>query len=166
MSNYLSGVKGNTAAIKQKLIKHRQAGEKALAAQYKMTFEGFPDLEIVVASTQLPGIRRAQVESYGPMGTKSDQQGPVENGGEFTAQIFQTLKGKQLKTLREMVKNKTVIKSIDVALTPESTNLETIDGVKLEECWIAVDAVDLANDSVTEVLRIPITIYYVWSEPL
>lgn len=166
MSNYLAGVKGDSAFVKQKLIKHRQAGEKALAAQYRMAFEGFPDLEIAISNTQLPQMRRAHVESFGPLGTMSPQQGPLENAGEYTAQVYQTIKGKQLKALRQMVKNKTVIKSIIIAMTPESLSGADADGVKLEECWIAVDATDFANDSVTEVVRIPITIYYVWSESL
>lgn len=166
MANHLRDSAGNASTAKQLLIKHRQAGEKVLAAEYKVDFEGYPDLSIVVTNCQMPAYRRTMVETHGPLGTKSNQQGPIENAGEFPAQIAQTIKGKQLRLLRQLVRDKIYIKTITVAMTPESSNAEAVDGCVMEECWISIDALDFANDSVTEIVRVPLTINYNWSESI
>jgi hypothetical protein len=166
MANQLRDSAGNAAAVKDLLIKHRQAGEKVISAEFKATFEGYPELTLLITNCQMPAYRRALVEGFGPLGTKSNQQGPIENAGEFPAQLVQPIKGKTLTKLREMVRNKVYIPTITVAMTPESAGAKAVDGCVLEECWISIDAIDFANDSVTEITKLPLTINYTWSESL
>lgn len=162
----LRGQKGNPAYLKQQLMKHRQAGEKALACQFRVKFEGYPNLDILCAASQLPPLKRAMVEGYGPMGTQSNQQGPLENAGVATWQIHETITGDTLRTLRKIIKDGETIPSIRLEITPESAGGQAVGGVELLECSLETDSVDFANDSVTEVVKVPLTINYIWSEEL
>lgn len=162
----LRGQKGNPDVLKQRLIKYRQAGEKAVASQFEVDFEGYPDLGLKVTNVQYPAMKRALVEGYGPMGTQSNQQGALENYSTTTAQCVETISGDTLRTLRKMVREGITIDEIQIRQTPESAGGKTVGGVKLIECWIEVDSADFANDSVTEILKLPITIHSIWNDEL
>lgn len=162
----LRGQKGNPAYLKQQLMKHRQAGEKQLACQFRVKIEGYPDLDILCAAAQLPALKRVLVESNGPMGTQSNQQGPLENAGVATWQIHETIKGDTLRTLRKLIKNGETVPSVKLEMTPESAGGSVTGGIELLECWFETDSVDFANDSVTEVVKVPLTINYTWPEEL
>lgn len=162
----LRGQKGNPDVLKQRLIKFRQAGEKALASQFEVDIEGYPDLGIKVTNVQYPPLKRATVEGFGPMGTQSNQQGALENAGTCTAQIVETISGDSLRMLRKMVRDGVVIDAVQIRQTPESAGGKAVGGVELQDCWIECDSADFANDSVTEILKLPITFQFTWSEEL
>lgn len=162
----LRGQQGNPDVLKQRLIKWRQAGEKALASQFEVDVEGYPDLGLKFTNVQYPAMKRALVESFGPMGTQSNQQGALENYGTCTAQIVETITGDTLRTLRQLVRDGVVIDAIQIRQTPESAGGKAVGGVELQDCWIEVDSSDFANDSVTEILKLPITIHFTWQEEI
>ncbi len=160
------GSQGNANYLRTRLVEFRQSGEKAKASQFKVTFEGYPLLSLLATNVQIPPYKRVDIESYGPMGLRSNEPGVLENGGVATAMIAETIKGEVLKELRRMVRDKITIPSVDIGLTPESAGGAVVGGTRLLDAWIGCESADLANDSVTEILKLPININFIWCDDI
>lgn len=162
-----SNAKGNTSYVKQKFLKNIAAGEKLSGAEFDVAFDGYDDLSVLVRTTQIPALGRADVEDFGPNGLKFVQQGPLENSGQVTMMCVETIKGVTLKALTDMVLNKKYV-NITIKPTPESLGggVPAGTGWRLEHCLIRMDNVDLSTEDVTAIVKPNITITYNWKEPV
>jgi len=152
---------GEPKLMKAALLKALAAGERIPASQFKMTFDGESGMEYIVDATQIPPMKRHVMETFGHMGVKINQQGSFDNAGEITVTLSETLTGKALKFVRDAVLQKKYM-DITITITPETlAGAEAIE-VKLTACFIASDAIDLANESVTEYVKVPLTINFNW----
>lgn len=161
-----SNSKGNISFLKGKYKKNMAAGEKLSAAEFEMTVDGYPDLSVLVRSTQIPAIGRAEIEDFGPNGLKFVQQGPHENSGEITVTAVETIKGDVVAALYDIVINKKYI-HMNIHPTPESLAGGAPRGTawRLEDCKLRCDAIDMASEDVTALVKPSITITYNWKEP-
>lgn len=161
-----SNTKGNVGFLKKKYQKNMAAGEKLSAAEFDMTIDGYPNLSVLVRSTQIPSLGRAEIEDFGPNGLKFVQQGPLENSGEITVTCVETIKGDVVAALYDIVINKKYI-NLKIQPTPESTagGAPKVTAWRLEDCKLRCDAIDLATEDVTALVKPSITITYNWKEP-
>ncbi len=153
--------KGNRNFMREKFIKHRKVGERAIAAHFEMKIKGHPNLDVKIAATQLPGMERELIESFGSMGVGTNFQGNYKNTGEITVSIEETIKGDTLTELKEIVQDKAYV-NVEISMTPEELSGKASYTVKLLECSIACEAIDLANESVTELVKPSVTFRYNW----
>ncbi|MGF1905271.1 hypothetical protein [Aliivibrio salmonicida] len=158
-SKITPGVKGKPNFIRKKFMEHRAVGERLNASHYKMDVEGYPNLSVKIASTQLPGLERELIETYGPLGVQSNFQGNIKNAGEITTVIEETIKGETLKDLVKIILEKEYV-NISIATTPEDLEGKETHVCELLECSLTFDAVDLANESATEIVKPSVTIRY------
>lgn len=160
-----TNTKGDMSLLKKKFRQNIDAGEKLLGAEFEMIFDGNPDLAVLIRATQLPPNGRADVEDYGPMGLMFSQFGPLENKGEVTVSAVETIKGIVVPYLVKTVRNKTYV-NITIRPTPESLGGKPPKGmtVKLEHCKLRSDAIDMATEDVTAIVKPNMTITYNWSE--
>lgn len=158
--------RGNIGFLKKNYQKNMAAGEKLSSAEFEMTFDRYPNLSVLVRSTQIPSIGRAEVEDFGPQGLKFTQQGPYENSGEITVNVVETIKGDVLAAVYDMVINKKY-ENLTIKPTPESLAGGAPKGTawRLEDCKLRCDAIDLATEDVTSLVKPSITITYNWKEP-
>ena len=153
--------KGNTNFMREKFIKHRKVGERAIASHFEMKIAGHTNLDVKIAATQLPGMERELIESFGSMGVGTNFQGNYKNTGELTVQIEETISGDTLTELKKVVHDKEYL-DVEISMTPEELGGQASFTVKLLECSIACEAVDLANESVTELVKPSVTFRYNW----
>ena len=161
MASLTHNATGKRNFIRDKFIKHRQIGERANASHYEMKVKDYSALDLKIASTQLPEMARELIESFGSMGVASNFQGNLKNAGEITVTIEETIKGDTLAQLQKIVWEKIYVQ-VEINLTPEELAGSKSFGVKLLECSLACEAVDLANESVTELVKPSVTIRYNW----
>ncbi len=161
-----SNTKGNIGFLKGKYKKNMAAGEKLNSAEFEMTFDAYPDLSVLVRSTQIPAIGRAEIEDFGGMGLKFVQQGPYENSGEINVTAVETIKGDVVAAIYDMVINKKYI-NMNIKPTPESLAGGAPKGTawRLEDCKLRCDAIDMATEDVTSLVKPQMTITYNWKEP-
>lgn len=155
--------KGQRNFIREKFIAHRKVGERLNASHYEMIVDGYPNLTLKIAATQLPGLERVLIESFGAMGVESNHQGNIKNAGEVNTSIEETIKGDTLKDLNKIIYNKEYM-DITINVTPEEKAGEAIYTCELLECSLMYDNVDLANESVTELVKPAVTIRYNWAD--
>lgn len=160
-----SNTAGKMSLLKKKFRQNVDAGEKMLGAEFEMKFDGKDELTVLVRATQLPPNGRADVEDYGPMGLMFSQFGPLENKGEITVSCVETIKGIVVPYLVKTIRNKTYV-DITIRPTPESLDGKAPTGmtVTLEHCKLRSDAIDLATEDVTAIVKPNLTITYNWSE--
>lgn len=158
-----SNAAGDTNYLKQKLKKNVNAGEKWIGTEFEMSIEEYPDLTVLVRSTQLPAMGRSDVEDFGPMGLGFTQQGVLENKGEVACTAAETIKGDVVKAFRDIVKNKKMV-TVNLKATPESTSGTGADSHKfrLEYSKIRSDAIDLSTEDTAAIVKPSFTIQYNW----
>lgn len=153
--------KGNVGFLKSQYTKNKAAGEKAMAFEFQTKFLGYDDLTVLVRSAQLPAMGRSDVEDYGPLGLMFVQHGALENSGEVTVTVVETIKGVALKHIRDIVLNKKYV-DIEVSLTPESTG--GAPGAEqtrlLRDCKIRCDVVELSTEDTAAIVKPTMTIRY------
>nr|AKN37077.1 putative baseplate structural protein [Vibrio cyclitrophicus]AKN38214.1 hypothetical protein [Vibrio splendidus] len=154
-------VKGANNFMRQNFVKHRAVGGRLIASHYKMEIEGHSDLTFKISSTQLPSLERELIETYGPMGVQSNFQGNVKNAGEVTFVIEETINGDTLKALNKIILEKEYVQ-MRVMTTPEDKGGEATSTYEFLEVSLMYDAVDLANESVTEIVKPSVTARYNW----
>lgn len=161
-----SNTKGNIGFLKKNYQKNMAAGEKLSAAEFEMTIDGYPNLSVLVRSTQIPALGRAEIEDFGPMGLKFVQQGPYENSGEITVGAIETIKGDVLAALYDIVINKKYV-NLNIKPTPESLAGGAPKGTawRMEDSKLRCDAIDMSTEDVTALVKPQITITYNWKEP-
>lgn len=158
----VSNVNANIPLVKNSYKKLVSLGEGVKGDDFRMTFDGYADLEFLVQSTQLPELKREMIESRGPHGVMFNQQGNFKNAGDLTITFKEVVTGKAYEALVEIARNKTYLK-ITLALIsesqPESSQYTT---AVLEDAWIELDAVDLSVDDTTTLVKPSGTIHYNW----
>ncbi|CAH0543048.1 baseplate protein [Vibrio marisflavi] len=158
-----SNSKGDTNYLKQAFTKNLNAGEKLMGAEFDMTIEEYPDLSVLVRSTQFPAMGRADVEDFGPMGMGFIQNGPLENKGEIAVTLAETIKGDVLKAFRAILKDKKMV-TVNIKATPESTSGSGVESqtFRLEHVKIRSDAIDLSTEDTAAIVKPAMTLQYNW----
>jgi hypothetical protein len=158
----ISNVQQNVPLVKNSYKNLVSMGEGAKADDFRMTIEGYPDLEYLVQSTQLPALKREMIESKGPHGVMFNQQGNFMNAQDITIAFKEVISGKALEALRSWVTNKEYLQ-ITLALVSESQPESVYaNSVVLEDAWIEIDAVDLSVDDTTVLVKPSGTIHGNW----
>lgn len=137
-------------------------GEGTKSDDFKMTIEGYKDLEWLVQTTQLPELKREMIESYGPHGVKFNQTGKFLNAGDMTITFKEVINGTSYMALREMIREKKYLE-INLALISESMPTSvTPTTVRMSDCWLEIDAMDLSVEDGTTLVKPSGTIHYNW----
>lgn len=163
MSSLTTNAKGNMNAIKAKVLKQASLGEKLQTTHFRLRFREDSEIEFRVAATQIPEMMRHEIEGFGAMGTMSNQQGNLKNVGQFTVTIEEYLDAKAATFINKSILEK-IYYDIDLALTPEDTNLEPIAEWEMLKCYLNSEAVDVANEDITGTVKFALTITYNWVE--
>lgn len=155
--------KGDINYLHQKFNKNLAAGEKLKGYEFEMTIDQYPEISVLIRSTQIAAMGRADVEDFGPMGLKFVEHGALENSGEIAVTAVETLTGATLGMIRNIVKNKEYV-DINIKATPESTSGKTVDALKhrYEHCKIRSDVIDLATEDQAALVKPAMTIVYNW----
>ncbi|HEN20862.1 MAG TPA: hypothetical protein ENN86_02510 [Desulfobacteraceae bacterium] len=148
MSN-IAGVNENIGLVRKSYRKFVSLGEGATSDDFRMTVEGYPDLEFLIQASQLPPLAREPIEGFGPHGVQFTQQGRYKNIAEVPITFKEVLSGEVYKTVREWVLKKMYLK-ITLALLGESdpqSNPNTT--VVFEDTWIELEGVDVSVEDAT-----------------
>jgi len=161
MSN-IHDVKGNVPTIKKSYKRLLGLGEGVASDEFIMEFEGNADIRFLVQSSQLPALVRENIESYGPFGVQFNQQGRFKNAQDVPITFKETIKGHAYQFLRDLVKNK---RYITIKLTAAGESF--LDGnehtaVRMEDCWIELEGVDLSVEDGASLVRPSGTIHANW----
>lgn len=162
MSGHFNAV-GDVNFLKNNFTKNLQAGEKLTGFEFEMQIAQYPNVTVLVRSTQYPAMGRSQIEDFAPMGLKFVQQGAFENSGEIVVTAVETLSGEVLKTIRQIVKNKEYV-DITIRSTPESLGGNGAESAlfKLSHCAFRSDAIDLSTEDQAALVKPSINITYNW----
>ncbi len=154
---------GDVPFLKQQMLKNVNAGEKWVAAEFDMTIEEYPEVSVLVRSTQYPAMGRSDVEDFGPNGLGFTQQGVLENKGEIAVTFAETIRGNVLKMLRECVKDKKMV-TVNLKATPESLsgNSSVPHEMKLSFVKIRSDAIDVSTEDQAAIVKPSATFQYNW----
>ena len=160
-----SNTKGQPSFLKKRFLQNVGAGEKLGASEFEMTFDDYPNINVRVRNTQMPGERRTGQEDFGPMGLKFVQYGPRENSGELTVMCVETIKGDVLAFLTKVVRDKEYLK-MTIRPTPESLNGASPKGTtcRLEHCMLVSEPLDISTEDAAALVKPTITITYNWKE--
>ncbi|MEC6832962.1 baseplate protein [Photobacterium toruni] len=155
--------RGDTSFLKQKFNMNMAAGEKLAGHEFEMSIDQYPDVNILIRSTQLAAMGRSDVEDFGPMGLKFTQHGALENSGEIAVTCAETITGRALSMVRDVIKNKRYI-DINIRATPESLSGASPAALKqrLEHCKLRCDVVDLSTEDQAALVKPSLTIIYNW----
>lgn len=158
----ISNVQQNIPLVKNSYKNLVSMGEGVKGDDFRMTVEGYADLEYLVQATQLPALKREVVESKGPHGVMFNQQGNFMNAQDITITFKEVISGKALEALRDWVKEKKYLQ-VTLALISESQpESNAANSVVLEDAWIEIDAVDLSVDDTTTLIKPSGTIHGNW----
>lgn len=158
----LDTVQQNIPMVKNSYKNLVSMGEGAKADDFRMTIEGYDDLEYLVQATQLPAIKREMIESKGPHGVMFNQQGNFMNAQDITITFKEVISGRALEAIRDWVREKKYLQ-VTLALISESLpESEGSNSVVLEDAWIEIDAVDLSVDDTTVIVKPTGTIHGNW----
>ena len=163
MSSLQGTAKGNFNAVKNKVMEQLSLGDKVLASHFMLSVRERPDITLRVAATQIPEMMRHEIESYGHLGSGSNQQGNLKNTGQITVTVNEYMDGKASEFIYDTIKNKKYL-DLDLSITPEDTNLEPIASWEMLKCSINSEVVDVANEDISGTINFPLTITYNWIE--
>ena len=158
----ISNVNNNIANVNGSYKKLLALGEGTKGDDFRMTIEGYSDLEFLIQATQLPELKREMIETYGPHGVKFNQIGKFINAGDMTITFKEVIDGVAYQFLREMIKEKKYLE-INLALISESMP-DSVQGTtcKMSDAWIEIDALDLSVEDGTTLVKPSGTIHYNW----
>jgi len=149
----ISNVQQNIPLVKNSYKNLVSMGEGIKGDDFRMTVEGYADLEYLVQSTQLPALKREVIETKGPHGVMFNQQGNFMNAQDITITFKEVISGKALEALRDWVTEKKYLQ-VTLALISESQPESVYaNSVVLEDAWIEIDAVDLSVDDTTTLIK-------------
>lgn len=154
---------GRKGYLKKKYESNKAAGEKLGGTEFSMNFPEYPNISVLVRTTQIPMMQREDVEDYGPNGMKFSQYGPLTNSGEIQVQCVETITGEVCKMIVDVVANKKY-QDITLQAAAESLSGEAVSAHKFEmlDCKIACDQIDLSTEDVTVLVRPSLRITYNW----
>lgn len=164
MTGFVDSI-GNMPYLKAQFLKNVAAGERSSAAEFQLTIDEFPEISVRVRTAQFPAMGRADVEDFGPMGLGITQHGPLENKGEVSLTCIETMTGPVIGMMRDIIRNKKYV-TVKIQTTPESTMGVAVDDHKfrLLMCKLRSDAIDLATEDTTAIIKPTITVQYNWVE--
>lgn len=140
----ISGVSANVSLLRDTYKKMAALGEAVKGQDFRLSVEGYPDLEVLVQSAQTPPTKRELVETTGPFGVKCNQQGRFMNEVEMQITFKEVLSAAAYKALTNWVKNKQYLE-VNLQLVSESSSVPADDhNWTLEDCWIELDGGDLS----------------------
>jgi len=154
--------RANVSLVKRSYKNLLAMGEGINGADFRMIFEGYPDMEFLVQMTQLPGIKRETIESKGPHGVGFKQQGNVINSDDITVTFKEVVTGKAYEFLRDVVLNKKYLDIILSLVSETAPDGLPATSVMLEDCWIEIDGTDLSVEDGTTIVKPNGTIHYNW----
>ena len=157
--------KGDIAYLERRFTQNVNAGEKWMGAEFKMTIEEYPDLEVLIRTTQIGAMGRADAEDFGPMGLAIVQNGPLENKGEIAVTAVETITGTVLKMIREIVRDKKMV-TVRIESTPESTSGKGSEHLnfRYKHVKIRSDVIDLSTEDNVAIVKPPMTLMYNWMD--
>ncbi|MDC9590756.1 baseplate protein [Xenorhabdus sp. XENO-10] len=159
-----SNSRANKAFLRKRFNQSKAAGERLVGADYWMVIRGYEHLSILIRTTQLGEFTREDVEDYAPSGVKINQHGVFRNQGEFQFQCAETIEGDVLTAAKEWVLEKVYL-DIDIYLASESKNGEWGKPIRTYEMVkLYCDAVDMAAEDVTAIVRPSMRAVYNWQE--
>lgn len=158
-----TNTKGSRSFLKSNYTANKAKGEGLISAEFKMTFDGYENLTVLVRTAQMPEMTREDVEDYGPMGLKFNQHGPLRNSGEIQVQCLETISGDVMQFIKDRITAKDYI-DITMSATPESLagNVTDSTTVYMDDCKIYCDAIDMSTEDVTAFVRPSLRIVYNW----
>ena len=128
-------------------------GEVARAQDFLLTFAsgtGTSDstqnviIQYLVQSATIPAIKREVVETVGPFGVRSIQQGRFMNEIEMAITFKETVTGAGYAFLQTWTRDK-LYKEVTVSMVSESRSSSTeCPSWTVTECWIELDRADLS----------------------
>ena len=158
----ISDVQGNVPWVKSGYRKLLGLGEGVVSDEFIMTFEGNSNVRYLVQTTQVPELKRENIETYGPQGVQFRQQGRFHNAVDMPISFKETIHGYAYEWLRDLVANKKYI-TVNLQLAGESfTGGNTSGTLRLEDCWIEIDGVDLSVEDGTSLVRPTGTLHANW----
>ncbi len=145
----ISNVKQNVGLVRNSYRKFLALGEGATSDDFKMTIEGYPDLEFLIQATQIPPLEREVVEGYGPHGVQFNQQGRYKNYQEVPITFKEVISGKVYQALRAMVREKKYLKiSLGLICESDPQSKQHISWT-CEDAWITLEGADLSVEDNT-----------------
>lgn len=161
----ITGAQGNIDTFRQSYNKLVAKGEGLLGTDFKMTIENYPDITILVQSTQIPPFNREMVETYGPHGVRFLQQGNWNNAGEMPITFKEVIKGETYQMIRDWIVNKRYLK-VTLEMSPESLP-SGVPPLKftMHDCWLNIDGVDLSVEDRAAIVRPAGTLYANFIDP-
>jgi len=158
----IQNVQQNVPLVKNSYKKLLSMGEGAKGDDFRMTVEGYSDLEFLVQTTQMPAVKRELIESKGPHGVMFNQAGNFMNAQDITITFKEVITGKALECIRDWVKEKKYL-LVTLALISESLPESVYaNSVVLEDAWLEIDAIDLSVDDTTTLVKPSGTIHGNW----
>lgn len=155
-------VYGNVPVIKRGYKKLLGLGEGLVSDEFIMEFEGNSNVRFLVQSTQLPALMRENIESYGPQGVQFNQQGRFKNAQDISITFKETIKGHVYAYLRDLVTNKKYV-TIKLTAAGESfLNGNSFNAVRLEDCWIEMEAAEFSVEDGASLVRPSGTLHANW----
>lgn len=157
--------RGDVGFLKENFNRNLGAGEKLIGSEFWMDIHGHGELSVLIRSTQIPEIAREDVEDTGPMGLKFNQHGTLKNSGEITVTCVETLEGAVYAAVVNLVRHKKYV-DITIRATPESLSGVSSPSLirKLGHCKVYCEAVDLATEDTTALVKPSLRIVYNWVE--
>lgn len=158
----ITDVHGNIPTLKKGYKKLLGLGEGLVSDEFIMEFEGNENMRYLVQITQFPALAREIAETYGPQGVQFKQATRFKNAQDVPITFKETIKGHAYEFLRDLVANK---KYITIKLTAAGESF--LDGnphaaVRMEDCWIEIDGVDLSVEDGASLARPAGTIHANW----
>ena len=136
----------NVPLVKRSWSRFISLGEKAKADDFRMTFDGYPNLEFLVQTANMPPIKREMVEIVGPHGVQVQQQGKIINAHEVPVTFIETVSGIVLGTLRNWVKEKKYL-TVKIAPVSEAQPISVRwNTAVFEQTWIESDAIEFSTE--------------------
>jgi hypothetical protein len=137
--------KANIQKVKNKLKKTMALGESVKGSEFSVQIAGYPDLSLLISSTQMAPMQREGTERFVAFGAKVNEQGRFMNAQDITFTVEQVVSGASYRDLRKIIKNKEYV-DIVIGLEGESFETNPENTVKLESTWIELEGADVSHE--------------------
>lgn len=159
MAGQLNAI-GMKGLLKVNYTKNKLIGEKMMGFEFDMAVKGYPLWSVLVRAAQTPTMGRTLIEDFGPNALKFQQYGPLENSGEITVTVVESIAGVVIQDLRNIIANKEYV-DITLRATPESMGGVSGRGHEFElmDCMLRCDPIELSTED-QSLVKVAITIIY------
>lgn len=135
--------------VKMSYQKLLSFGEGATSDDFKMTIEGYPDMDILIQATQLPPVAREAIEGFGPHGVQFTQMGRYKNIAEVPITFKEVLSGYVYQMVRDWVLNKLYLTVILGLISESAIQSNIYNTVRMYDTWLELEGVDLSVEDAT-----------------